>query len=212
METKFNIITADDHIVVTKSLNLILKDVYQDALVYELNNLKDVVKTLHSNTIDLLLLDITFPDGNTINTIPIIKSIQPNVKILIFSGLDEDIYALRCINAGVNGFLSKLSTEEEIKFAVTSVMNYNKYLSKNIQEKIMNNYIFKKPSNPMELLTNRELEIMALIVDGYKNTEIAACLNLQKSTVSTHKNKIFDKLNINNVPDLIKIYSLYNDI
>lgn len=212
MKTKFNIITADDHIVVTKSLKLILKDLYQDAVIYELISLKDVVKTLHSNTIDLLLIDFTFPDGNTLNFLPVIKTIQPNIKILIFSGLDEDIYALRCINAGVNGFLSKLSNEEEIKFAITSVINTNKYFSKNIQEKILNDYILKKTTNPLDQLTNRELEVLGLIVDGYKNSEIASCLNLQKSTVSTHKNKIFEKLNITNIPDLIRIYSLYNEI
>lgn len=207
---KFTFITADDHSVVTKSLCFILKELYQDAKVYEFNCISDVIKKLHTTAIDLLLLDITFPNGNTLNIISVLKTIQPKLKILIFSGLDEDIYAVRSINAGANGYLSKLSNEDEIKSAIIEVMNFRKYLSRNIQEKIMDNYIFRKPSNPIEQLTNRELEITGLIVEGYKSTEIATALNIQKSTVSTYKNRIYEKLNVDNLPDLIKMFTLYD--
>lgn len=212
MDHKLNFITADDHNVVTKSLGFILRDLYPDANVIEVHTISDVTKTLYTSEIDLLLLDITFPDGNTLNIIPVLKTIQPNLKILIFSGLDEDIYAVRCINAGVNGFLSKLSSEEEIKKAITEVLVSKKYISKNIQEKIMNDYIFKKPKNPIDQLTNRELEIAQLIIEGFKSTEIANTLNLQKSTVSTYKNRIFEKLGIDNIPDLIKKINLYENM
>ncbi len=211
MDNKLNFITADDHNVVTKSLSFILKELHPDSNVIELHNISDVTKTLYTSAIDLLLLDITFPDGNTLNIIPVLKIIQPDLKILIFSGLDEDIYAVRCINAGVNGFLSKLSSEEEIKNAITEVLVSKKYISKNIQEKIMDNYIFRKPENPIDQLTNRELEITQLIIEGFKSTEIANTLNLQKSTVSTYKNRIFEKLGIDNVPDLIKKFNLYEN-
>lgn len=209
MDNKITLITADDHSIVTKSLCFILKGLYPDANVYEFNSISDVIRTLHTTSVDLLILDITFPDGNTLNIIPVLKTIQPQVKILIFSGLDEDIYAVRCLNAGVNGYLSKLSTEDEIKNAIMEVMATKKYLSKNIQEKIMDNYIFKKPSNPIDQLSNRELEIVGLMVEGYKSTEIASILNLQKSTISTYKTRIFEKLGVDNLPDLIKKFNLY---
>lgn len=206
---KFSFITADDHSVVTQSLSFILKDLYKDPIVFKIENISDIIKVLNDNTVHLLLLDVAFPDGNSLGIIPTLKKMQPDLKILIFSGYDEEIYAIRYINAGANGFLSKISSEEEIKNAITAVMNTGKYLSKKIQEKIMDSYILKKPANPLEQLSNRELEVAKLMVDGYGNTEICEALNIQKTTVSTYKTRIFEKLSIDTLSGLIQIFQLY---
>ncbi|SFN18450.1 DNA-binding response regulator, NarL/FixJ family, contains REC and HTH domains [Paenimyroides ummariense] len=209
---KFTIITADDHSVVTKSLSFIIQDLYTNATIHQINNLTDVVEKLQTTPVDLLILDVTFPDGNSLAVIPTIKKIQPNLKILIFSGHDEDIYAMRYLQAGVNGYLHKLSTEEEIKAAINDVITFGRFFSRNIQEKITNNYIFKKPQNPLEQLSNRELEISRLMVEGYGNIEICAALDLQKSTVSTYKNRIFEKLQIEHISELIHLFNLYKEV
>ena len=206
---KFSFITADDHSVVTQSLSFILKDLYKDPIVFKIENISDIIKVLNDNTVHLLLLDVAFPDGNSLGIIPTLKKMQPELKILIFSGYDEEIYAIRYINAGANGFLSKISSEEEIKNAITAVMNSGKYLSKNIQEKIMDSYILKKPTNPLEQLSNRELEVAKLMVDGYGNAEICQALNIQKTTVSTYKTRIFEKTGVNNLSYLIQLFNLY---
>ena len=206
---KFSFITADDHSVVTQSLSFILKDLYKDPIVFKIENISDIIKVLNDNTVHLLLLDVAFPDGNSLGIIPTLKKMQPELKILIFSGYDEEIYAIRYINAGANGFLSKISSEEEIKNAITAVMNSGKYLSKNIQEKIMDSYILKKPTNPLEQLSNRELEVAKLMVDGYGNAEICQALNIQKTTVSTYKTRIFEKTGVDNLSYLIQLFNLY---
>lgn len=215
MENKlknFTFITADDHSVVTKSLSFIMQDLYINAAIHQINSLADVVEKLHTTPVDLLMLDVTFPDGNSLAVIPTIKKIQPDLKILIFSGHDEDIYAMRYLQAGVNGYLHKLSTEEEIKNAISEVITFGKYFSRNIQDKLSNNFIFKKPQNPLEQLSNRELEIARLMVEGYGNIEICAALDLQKSTVSTYKNRIFEKLQIEHVSELIHLFNLYKEV
>ena len=212
MTNTYTFITADDHSVITKSISYILKDLYSKSIVLELNCISDLIKTLYIQMVDLLLLDITFPDGNTLNIIPTIRKIQPNIKILIFSGMEENIYALRYINAGANGYLSKLSSEEEIKEAIKEIMVSGKYLSEKIQDKITNNYIFKKVTNPLEALSNRELEITHLMIEGYGNTEICCVLDLQKSTVSTYKTRIFEKLGVDNLSDLIQLFNLYKEV
>ena len=209
---KFTIITADDHSVVTKSLSFIIQDLYANATIHQINNLTDVVEKLQTTPVDLLMLDVTFPDGNSLAVIPTIKKIQPDLKILIFSGHDEDIYAMRYLQAGVNGYLHKLSTEEEIKAAINDVITFGRFFSRNIQEKITNNYIFKKPQNPLEQLSNRELEISRLMVEGYGNIEICAALDLQKSTVSTYKARIFEKLHIEHISELIHLFNLYKEV
>ncbi|WCM41249.1 response regulator transcription factor [Flavobacterium sp. CBA20B-1] len=211
-EKNYKIITADDHSVVTKSLGFILKDMFSNAEVYELDNLSEVMKKIESTSIDLLILDVSFPDGNSLNLIPTLRKLQPHLKILIFSGHDEDIYAIRYVQAGASGYLNKLSNEAEIQNAIHTVMNSGKYFSKYIQEKITDSYLFRKPINPMDQLSNRELEIARLMVEGYGNIEICAALDLQKSTVSTYKTRIFEKLEVENLSDLIQLFSLYKEV
>ncbi|RRJ90367.1 DNA-binding response regulator [Paenimyroides tangerinum] len=208
---KFKFITADDHEIIAKSLIFIIKDLYKDAEIYQIDKLSEIVEALKKEKIDLLILDISFPEGDTLTIIPKIKAIQPDIKILVFSGHDENMYAIRYFHANVNGYLSKSSGVNEIKNAITDVMNNGKYFSRNIQNQIMDSLIFKKPSNALQQLSNREFEIAKLLVKGFGNTEISAELDLQKSTVSTYKNRIFEKLEINNVPDLIQIFKLYNE-
>ena len=208
---KYNFISADDHSIVTQGMSFILKDLYNGATVYQIESFSEIIKVLNSTTIDLLILDINFPDGSSLNLLPTLKKIQPDLKILIFSGYDEDIYAVRYLSAGANGYLKKLSSEEEIKHAIKTVMTSGKYTSKNIQDKIMDSYILKKPSNPLEQLSNREIEIGKFLVDGRSNIDISKSLNIKKTTVSTYKNRIFEKLSINNTVALVSLLQAYDD-
>ena len=206
---KYNFISADDHSIVTQGMSFILKDLYNGATVYQIESFSEIIKVLNSTTIDLLILDINFPDGSSLNLLPTLKKIQPDLKILIFSGYDEDIYAVRYLSAGANGYLNKSSSEEEIKHAIKTVMTSGKYTSKNIQDKIMDSYILKKPSNPLEQLSNREIEIAKFLVDGYSNIDVSKLLNIKKTTVSTYKIRIFEKLSIETLSGLIQIFQLY---
>ena len=206
---KYNFISADDHSIVTQGMSFILKDLYNGATVYQIESFSEIIKVLNSTTIDLLILDINFPDGSSLNLLPTLKKIQPDLKILIFSGYNEDIYAVRYLSAGANGYLNKSSSEEEIKHAIKTVMISGKYTSKNIQDKIMDSYILKKPSNPLEQLSNREIEIAKFLVDGRSNIDISKSLNIKKTTVSTYKNRIFEKLSIDTLSGLIQIFQLY---
>ena len=132
------------------------------------------------------------------------------MKILIFSALDEDIYALRYLNAGASGYLNKGSNEDEMKQALKSMMVTGKYITQNIKDRILDSYISKKPINPLEQLSNREVEVARLLIKGFGNLEIAEMLNIKKSTVSTFKNRIFEKLEIDNLADLIDFFNLYS--
>lgn len=203
-------ITADDHSMITRSLSFILKDLYPNSEVHQINKLTGVFKLLSEKRIDLLILDISFQDEDSLQVISTFKKIQADLKILIYSGHDEDIYAFNCINAGANGFLSKLSSLEETQKAITSVMNSDRYFSANIQAKINDSFIYNKPLNPIEKLSSREFEIAKLMAEGYGNTEICMVLDLQKSTVSTYKNRVFEKLEITKITDLVKIFNVYN--
>ncbi|MEG0851400.1 response regulator [Flavobacterium plurextorum] len=207
----YSFLIADDHSVVRQGVSLIIKELFLNASIYMAGNFKDIFSKLNEVKIDLLILDVNFPDGNSINVLSEIKAIQPDIKILIFSAYDENIYAMRYLNAGASGYLNKETSEEEMKNAIDSMMLSGKYLTQNVKDRILDSYITKKPTNPLDLLSNREIEVAQLLIKGYGNLEILELLNIKKTTVSTFKNRIFEKLEIDNLADLIRFFQLYYD-
>jgi DNA-binding NarL/FixJ family response regulator len=206
---KYSFLIADDHGVVRQGVSLLIKELFLNPDVYQSATFKDTFKVLKETKIDLLVLDINFPDGNSLNIISEVKSIQPDVKILIFSAYDEDIYAMRYLNAGAAGYLNKGSSEEEMKQALNSMMISGKYITQKIKDRILDSYISKLPINPLEQLSNREVEVARLLIKGYGNLEISEFLQIKKTTVSTFKNRIFEKLEIDNLATLIEMFHLY---
>lgn len=192
----YSFLIADDHSVVRQGVSLIIKELFLNAAIYMAGNFKDIFSKLNEVKIDLLILDVNFPDGNSINVLSEIKAIQPDIKILIFSAYDENIYAMRYLNAGASGYLNKETSEEEMKNAINSMMLSGKYLTQNVKDRILDSYITKKPTNPLDLLSNREIEVAQLLIKGYGNLEILELLNIKKTTVSTFKNRIFEKLRL----------------
>lgn len=207
----YSFLVADDHSVVRQGVSLMIKELFSNALIHKAGNFKDTLAILKEQSIDLLILDVNFPDGNSISIITEIKSIQPEVKILIFSAYDENIYAMRYLNAGASGYLNKETSEEEMKNAISSMILSGKYITQNLKDRILDSYISKKPTNPLDVLSNREIEVAQLLIKGYGNLEIIEHLNIKKTTVSTYKNRIFEKLEIDNLADLIKVFQLYAD-
>ncbi len=209
--TNYSFLIADDHSVVRQGVSLIIKQLFANASIYMAGNFKDTFQLLREVKFDLLILDVNFPDGNSINFLAEIKAIQPDLKILIFSAYDENIYAMRYLNAGASGYLTKETTEDEMKNAISTMISSGKYITQNVKDQILDSYITKKPTNPLSLLSNREIEVAQLLIKGYGNLEIIEMLSIKKTTVSTYKSRIFEKLEINNLADLIKFFQLYYD-
>lgn len=206
----FTFLIADDHSIVRQGISLVIKELFFKASILQAGTFKETLKTLKETKVDLLVLDINFPDGNSLSIISEIKVLQPDLKILIFSAYDENLYALRYLNAGASGYLNKGSNEEEMKQALQSMMLSGKYITQNIKDQILDSYISKKPLNPLEQLSDREIEVARLLIKGFGNMEIADMLHVKKSTVSTFKNRIFEKLAIDNLADLIDLFQLYH--
>lgn len=207
---QYSFLIADDHSIVRQGVSLLIKELFFNVKIFHAGSFKETLKITSENKIDLLILDINFPDGNSLSIMSEAKAMQPDMKILIFSALDEDIYALRYLNAGASGYLNKGSNEDEMKQALKSMMVSGKYITQNIKDRILDSYISKKPINPLEQLSNREVEVARLLIKGFGNLEIAEMLNIKKSTVSTFKNRIFEKLEIDNLADLIDFFNLYS--
>lgn len=197
-----NFLLADDHSLIRQGIEFLIEEIGFDGEVFHASTLKKVVETVEMQPIEIVIIDALFPDGNSVNVISQIKNLKPEIKILVFSGVDESTQSIKYINAGANGFLSKLSEENDIKEAILKIHQTGKYISSITQGLLIDSLQNRSIINPLQRLTERELEIAEMYAKGYGNLEIANNLNVKQNTISTIKKRIFDKLHIENIVDL----------
>lgn len=207
-----NILIVDDHPVIRTGVSIILEEKFKHLNIATTENYTETLLFLSSTKIDLIILDINIPGGRNTAMIQEIKNIQPDVKILIFSVYEEETHACPYIIAGANGYLNKLSDRKKIVAAVDAVLKTGNYLTADIIDALINASAGKESLNPLDKLSKRELEISELLIKGDGNIEIANKLNIQLTTVSTHKNKIFSKLKIKNIIELITLFNKSIDL
>lgn len=209
----FEILITDDHGIVRHGTKLLIKDMLPDAIIHEAENIDQMISMLKARPYDLLILDINLPGGNSTQMMDQARLRRPDVKILIFSAYDEKLYATRYMQAGANGYLHKHTSEQEIRDAIYAILHHGRYVSPSLQSFLMDSFIQKKdqPDNPLLLLSNREIEVAELLVQGLGGIEISSSLNIQMSTVSTYKKRIYEKLNVSNVAELIEKFRLYGN-
>lgn len=196
------ILIADDHYIVRAGTAMVLETAYPRLNINFAENYEQTKNFIGSNSCDLLILDIDMPGSQYKQMIHELKSIQNSLKILVFSGYDNDV-ALQYIREGAEGYLNKQSNEEQIKIAVKSILDKGYYYPTELIVPIIQN----KKNSPGEKLSSREYEIFKLLSYGNGNLEIANMLNIKMSTVSTYKKRIFEKLNIANIAELIKAHN-----
>jgi DNA-binding NarL/FixJ family response regulator len=206
LESKsINFLLADDHSLIRQGVVFIIEEMELDCEIYQASNLHQTLEFINKFPIDIAIIDANFPDGNSLNVLPEIKKISPDTKILIFTGIDEGPQSLKYLTAGANGFLSKMNDEEEIKNAILTMVNSGAYISPITQALLIDSIRNPAVSNPLLLLTERELQIAKMYAEGQGNLEIANSLDVKQNTVSTLKKRIFDKLEIENIVELIEL-------
>lgn len=207
---KIRFLLGDDHNIVRHGIAIVVDEIFPDSEIYHASSLQQVMEEVKSKPIEIAIIDAQFPDGNSLSILPEIRSLNPDIKILIFTGSEENLHALKFINAGANGFLSKLSEEEEIRQAVLSMVEKGEYISDATQNLLIQSAQNRNLINPLYNLTNRELQIAEMYAEGYGNLEIANNLNIKQNTVSTIKKNIFDKLKIENLVELIDLIKTHH--
>ncbi len=206
-----HILIADDHGVVRYGIMLLIKDLMPWSTVSQVGSFNEALNLVTNNKIDLIILDINLPGGNNIQMLSQLSAVQKSIKVLMFSAYEENLYAERYMKAGAKGYLHKQTCDKEIKKAIETVLSGGIYMSELVKDlmvhKMLNN---DDQLNPSDILSNREFEVAQLIINGLGVTEIASTLNLQLSTVSTYKNRIFEKLNLTNIVQLIDKFRSWN--
>lgn len=202
---KHHFLIADDHTIVRQGMQIAIEDTIDNFEIFTASSISQIHEQLEKKPIDIAILDAQLQDGNSFSIIPQIKKKYPKIKILIFTSYDEENYALKFIEAGADGFLSKLSEESEIKKAITQMVEKGKYLPPFTQKILDLSAQETDFLNPLNRLSEREIQIAELYAKGLGNLEIANILDIKQNTVSTYKKRIFDKLRINTWIELIEL-------
>lgn len=198
---------VDDHFLVRSSLKFLLENTFSSVACIEADNYYNAEPHFVDPEIKLIILDIEIPGGIGTGMVTEIRKRRNDVRILICSAADEQIFALDYIMAGADGYLTKSANEQEVVKAVSTVLKGMRYVSYVVQERLLE-VLDEKTRQPgpqtREGLSNREKQVMDLLLEGKWNKEIAATLNLQSNTVSTFKTRIFKKLGVTNLFELAK--------
>lgn len=201
-----HILIIDDHPMVAIGVQALIKTVIENATIAFAYSFQEGLDALAETRVDLMILDLAIPGTRGPEMISAYRRVQPDVKILVFSGRDELSNAPLYLHRGANGFLHKNSFDSEAAKAVLTVMENKKYVSPKLKEAMLNNLMEGKSmqSDPVASLTPREREVLSLLLTGKWLKSIADELNVKISTVGTQKNRIFKKLKVDNIVDLAK--------
>lgn len=195
------ILIADDHSMIRKGLKLHMQLTLGYSDIHEVATCNDLMKELIKNKYTHLVLDIILSDGSTLEVIPNIRRVYPDLRILIFSMQPAEIYGEALKQYGINHYMSKAIGEEEMVQVLQKFLhNEEPVRPTNIQHH----------DNPFTTLAPRELEILHYILKGIGTKEIADTLNLKMNTISTIKNRIFEKTTAGNIKELMELATLYN--
>lgn len=208
MEKRKSILIIEDHEIVVWALRVQIEDRFPGAVVLSALDFYQGLAKLRENQIDLVILDINVPGGNSPEMISQLRKIKPAVRILIHSGMEESEYALIYLAAGADGYLSKTAPLTSLWEAAILTMQGKKYVSERAKQAIADNFL-NDPAGKWGInfntsFTNRELEVMKLLLEGKWTKEIAEELGIKLNTVSTHKQSIFEKVGVSNIIDLYK--------
>jgi len=202
-----NALIIEDHPLIVLGTKITILDIDPEAKIYTASSFPEGLTILGKEHIDVVILDIDVPGSENLKMTDSIREIKPKTLILIHSAYDEELYAIPYLQAGANGYLSKQSSSEEFKTALTTVLEDKKYLSYNMQQMLIEN---GGDHDVSSYLTAGEFQVMQLLVEGKWTKEIASILDLKQNTVSTYKRRIFDKLGVRDAIELSKKVALLN--
>ncbi len=202
-ERSIKILLADDHTIVRQGLKLILSAQTDLEVVGEAANGREAVDLAQKLRPDLVLMDVAMPELNGIEATRRMVEANSRLKVLVLSMHKEAVYVREILRAGARGYILKDAIDTELLSAVRSVAKGDGYISPAVSGALLNDYR-KDVTDPVDLLSGREREVLQLIAEGKTNKEIATRLNLSVYTVDSHRGKIMEKLNLHSTGELVR--------
>lgn len=199
------VLIADDHAVVRDGLRLLLENQPDIRVIGEVADGRAAIAAAMRLKPDVVLMDLAMPDLNGADATAFIVEKQESSRIVILSMHSTVEHVFRALQAGAVGYLRKESAGNEVVDAVRTVYAGRRYLSQKITESVVDDYIRKRAEeSPLESLSQREREILQMLVEGRSGTEIARLLHVSPKTVDTYRSRMMQKLGIADLPGLVK--------
>ena len=199
---------TDDHAVVRDGLRSLLEAQSDITVVGDAASGRETVRQVQQLRPDVVLMDIAMPDMNGIDATQAIHEICPATQVVILSMYSTSEHIFRAFQAGARGYLLKESAGKEVVDAVRAAHSGSRYLSHGITETVLDEYMRQHQVNleksPLERLSSREREVLQLVVEGRTSVEIAGILSLSPKTVETYRSRLMEKLEITDIPTLVK--------
>jgi DNA-binding NarL/FixJ family response regulator len=195
---EIKILIADDHLVVREGLSVMLSREKDIVVLGQAGNGCEAVKLAAELSPDIVLMDLRMPEMDGVEAIRQIKAVQPEVKFIILTTYDDDDYIFKGIEAGARAYLLKDTPREELFKAIRAVSSGESLIEPGVAARVLDRFAeLSRQVQPLKTLSDRELEVLALIAKGTSNKEIAITLSITESTVKTHIQSIFNKLEVN---------------
>jgi len=198
-----NILIVDDHLIVREGIKRIINDTPNMQVIAEAANGEEALDLIFNNTYNLILLDISMPGQNGLQTLKLIKKHDKNIPVLMLSMHSEEQYAMRSIKAGASGYMTKDVASNELVTAIKKINDGRKFISKEVAELLTIDLYHNDDKKPHEYLSDREFEVLKKIASGKTTKSISNELKISPKTVSTFRSRILKKLNLKNNSDLI---------
>ncbi|MFN8357439.1 MAG: response regulator transcription factor [Spirosomataceae bacterium] len=218
MSQKIRVAIADDHVLFRKGMTKILQQSDYLEIILEAGNGQELIELIKTNLPDVILMDLQMPILDGIKATEHVKQHYPHVKVVVLSMHDEDNFVTHLMELGANGYLLKDTDPDEVEKAIRMVFEedyyYGEFLTKVMHRRLLNRST-KREANKLTLtsvhLSEREIEILKLICEGFTNSEIAEKLFLSPRTVDGHRQRIMEKVGAKNTAGLV-VYAVKNDL
>jgi len=200
---RIRILLADDHAVVRQGFKLILGAQTDMEIVGEAGNGRDATQLAEELRPDVIVMDVAMPELNGIEATRRLAAAVPHTRVIALSMHKDSVYVREMLRAGARGYLLKDAPAGDLVSAVRAVASGESYLSPAVSNAVLDDYR-RHVTNPIDLLTSREREVLQMLAEGKTNKEIAVILNLSVYTVDAHRGRIMEKLNLHSINELVR--------
>ena len=204
------VLLADDHAIVRNGLKEILEATGDIVVGAEATNGHEALARARDTEVDVAVVDLSMPGRSGVELIKLIKAERPKLRLLVLSMHSEEQYAVRAVRAGAAGYLTKESAADELVAAIRRIAGGGAYISPETAERLVLASNSGTDGPPHTQLSNREYEVFRALVDGKSVSDIAAALNLSVKTISTHKSRILEKMELSSQSDLVRYAIRHN--
>jgi DNA-binding NarL/FixJ family response regulator len=208
------VLLADDHTLVRAGIRALLEKIPGVEVAGEAGDGREVLDLIKTHQPDVVLLDISMPGLNGLQTLARITRDFPQVRVVILSMHHNDEYVLQALKSGVSGYLLKRAATAELAAAIKTVVGGEVYLSREIASQFLKKFPLQQIAHsrsPLEQLTSRQLEILQLLAEGQTTMAIGLVLKVSDKTVEYHRAKLMARLNIFDIPGLVR-FALRNGV